>query len=78
MSKAGYIIDQTIQKYTHQVTELNKVQDQIENYTIVADAKKVNRDKLIKELEIAKKTLTETLQEELYSQAQCKGEEEQD
>ena len=70
MCKARYIIDQTIQKYKDQVTELNQVKDQLKKYTGVAEAKKVNRDKLIKELEIARKTFIETLQEELHSPRQ--------
>ena len=57
MCKAGYIIDQTIQEYKDQVTELNRVKDQIRNYTDVVDIKKVKRDKLIKEIKIAKQHL---------------------
>ena len=45
--------------------KIKKVMGQINHYTSVANAKKASRDMLIKELEVAKKELTEAAQEEL-------------
>ena len=50
-------------------TELKKVMSQVDKYTSIAGAKKATRDKLIKELEVSKKKLTETAQEELKLQS---------
>ena len=78
MYVAGYIINQAMQKYKKQTTELNQVKDQLRKYTDVANTKRSKWDKLIKEIEIAMKTFTETLQEELLSQTEPNGEEGQD
>ena len=75
MCEAGYIIDQAMQEYKTQTTELNQVKTQLDKYTDVANTARSNRDKLIKEIEMAKKTLIETLQEELISQTDTNGEE---
>ena len=67
MYEAGYVIDQAIEGSKREMAKLRKVRSQVDKYTSIASAKKANKDKLIKELEVAKKALTETLQEELIT-----------
>ena len=65
MNKAKYVKEQAIEGSKGQITKLRKVKNQVDKRTSIADTKKVNKDKLIKELDVAKKALTEVLQEEL-------------
>ena len=67
MDEARYVTDQAIEGSKREMSELRKVRSQADKYRSVASAKKANKDKLIKELEVTKKVLTEMLQEELHN-----------
>ena len=75
VNEAGYVIDQAIELSKGQIHDLRKIEDQVDKRTSIVDAKENNNDKLIKELDVAKKALTEVLQKELRNQAESTGKE---
>ena len=51
---------------------------QVNNYKSIAGTKKVIKDRLVKEMEVAKKALTDLLKEELANLAEPVGDEDKD
>lgn len=47
------------------MANLRKIRSRVDNYKSIASARKANKDKIRKALEVAKEALTDTLQEEL-------------
>ena len=64
VQEAGSVIDYDIRMINHERDEIKKQMSQIEYNTNRANAKKASRDTLVKELEVAKKELVESAQDE--------------
>ena len=75
MNEAGYVIDQAIEGSKRGIAELKEVRSQVDNYKSIVNTKKAIKDRLIKEMEVTKRALTEALQEELHNQAKSTGKE---
>ena len=77
-NEAGYVRDQAIDGLKKEMAKLRKERSQDNKYTSIASAKKATKDKLTREMEVAKKALTEALQEELNNQTESTGDENRD
>ena len=73
MDEAGYVIDQAIEGSKRGIAELKKVRNQVDHYKSIVNTKKAIKDRLIKDMEVTKRALTEELQEELHNQAESTG-----
>ena len=71
MDKTGYIISNDIERAKRGLTELKELKRQVDNYNSIVGTKKAIKDRLIKEMEVTQKTLTEALQEELQNPAEA-------
>ena len=78
MNVAGYILDQTIHESKKEMAQLKKIKIRLDNYNSIASSKKEHKDRVAKTLEFAKKTLIDTLQEELSNPTESEGEESMD
>ena len=76
--ESGYVISEAIGKAKGRLAELEEMEGQVNNYKSIAGTKKVIRDRLVKEMEVAKKALTDLLKEELASLAEPEGDEDKD
>ena len=68
--KSGYIIHEAIGKAKGGLSELEEIEGQVNNYKSIACTKKAIKDRLVKEMEVAKKTLKDLLKEELANLAE--------
>ena len=64
MDKIGYIISNAIEGAKRGLNKLKELKSQVDNYKSIAGTKKAIKDRLIKEMEVTQKALTEALQEE--------------
>ena len=75
MNDAGYILDKIIHQSKKEMAHLQKIKVQIDNYNSIASSKREHKDWVARTLEFAKKTLIDTLQEELCNPTESQGEE---
>ena len=68
--ESGYIIHDAINRTKRRLSELEEKEDQIISYKRIAVTRKASKDRLIKEMEVAKKALTDSLKEELANLAE--------
>ena len=76
--ESGYVISEAIRKAKMRLAELEKMEGQVNNYKSIAGTKNVIKDRLVKEMEVAKKKLTDLLKEELASLAEPAEDENKD
>ena len=67
MDKSGYVIHEAIEGAKRGLAELKEIVGHVDNYKSIASTKKAIKGRLIKEMEVTKKALTEALQEELHN-----------
>ena len=77
MNEAGFIINQSMQECKRQTEELKKEKECLKLYKDAVNTQKSDNDKLMKEIEAAKKDFTKVLQEELLNQTESSNETEQ-
>ena len=70
MDESGYIISKAIGKAKGRLAELEEIEGQVNNYKSIAGTKKAIKDRLVKEMEVAKRSLTDLLKEELANLAE--------
>ena len=70
MDETGYIISPAIEGTKRGLTKLKEYKRQVDKYKSFADTEKAIKDRLVKEMEVAKKTLKDLLKEELANQAE--------
>ena len=70
MDESGYIINEAVGKANGGLAELEEIEGQVSNYKSIAGTKKAIKDRLVKEMEVAKKSLTDLLKEELANLAE--------
>ena len=78
MDESGYVISEAIGKAKVRLAELEEIEGQVNNYKGIVGPKKVIKDRLVKEMEVAKKALTDLLKEELASLAEPAEDENKD
>ena len=77
VNDARYILDKTIHE-SKKMAQLKKIKIWLDNYNSIASSKREHKDRVAKTLEFAKKTLIDTLQEELSNPTESDGEESMD
>ena len=65
MDESGYVINKAIEGAKRGLAKLKRVKSLVDNNKSIASTKKAIKDRLIKEMEVTKKVLTESLKEEL-------------
>ena len=67
MDDAGYILDKTLDELKKEMTKRRMMSSRIKTQKRVPSSQKASKDKLVQTLELAQKTLIDTLQGELYN-----------
>ena len=76
--ESGYVISEAIGKAKVRLAKLEEMEGQVNNYKSIAGTKKVIKDRLVKEMEVTKKALTDLLKEELANLAEPEGDVDKD
>ena len=71
--ESGYFISEAIRKAKVRLVELEEMKGQANNYKSIIATKKVTKDRLVKEMEVIKKALTDFLKEEVANLEEAEG-----